>query len=285
VERNQGRQAAVKTKRDDDGCLLENEVRERRRPKYLLSGLTQCGCCGGGYAMMSADLLGCSTAPNKGTCKNRTNIRRDRLEERVLNALRFHLMEPKLFREFCEEFTHEMNRLRADGRAAIDAAKSELGRVERQIKLTVDAIADGMYYPSMKEKMDGLEARKNELQATLATLSEPPPLLHPEMANFYRVQVTELYEALQEETEAKRLRASEALRSLIKAIILTPEDGELKIDVRGDLAGILNVSLKRKNPATEGRGSQVQMVAGTKCLPHGLNDGWDIAPSLAGERF
>jgi hypothetical protein len=35
----------------------------------------------------------------------------------------------------------------------------------------------------------------------------------------------------------------------VKAIILTPEAGELKIDVRGDLAGILAVSLKTKTPA------------------------------------
>ena len=30
--------------------------------------------------MISADLVGCSTARNKGTCDNRLNIRRDALE-------------------------------------------------------------------------------------------------------------------------------------------------------------------------------------------------------------
>jgi hypothetical protein len=33
-----------------------------------------------------------------------------------------------------------------EGRTSIDAAKSELGRTEKQIKATVDAIADGMYH-------------------------------------------------------------------------------------------------------------------------------------------
>lgn len=41
---------------------------------YLFSGLTKCGCCGGGYSMISADLVGCSTARNKGACENRKNI-------------------------------------------------------------------------------------------------------------------------------------------------------------------------------------------------------------------
>ena len=97
--------------------------------------------------------------------------------------------------------------------------------------------------------MDGLEASKTELGTFLVNAEEPPPLLHPEMANFYRFQVAELYGALQEEAETKRLKASEVLRSFMKEIILTPENGELQIDVRGDLSGILAISLKSKTPA------------------------------------
>jgi site-specific DNA recombinase len=92
---------------------------------------------------------------------------------------------------------------------------------------------------------------------------QPPLLLHPEMANFYRIQVG----ALQEEAEAKRLKAGEVLRSPVKEIILTPEDSELQIDVRVDLAGILAVSLKSKTPASSARGSQFEMVAGTGFEP------------------
>ncbi len=65
--------------------------------------------------MISADLVGCATARSKGTCDNRKNIRRDRLEERVLSALCHHLMEPVLFKEFCDEFAREMNHLHMDG--------------------------------------------------------------------------------------------------------------------------------------------------------------------------
>jgi len=258
------RQAAIKTKRGDDGREVENSFRDRRRPKYLFSGLTKCACCGGGYAMISTDLVGCATARNKGTSDNRVNVRRDRLEARVLNALRHHLMDPALFKEFCDEFTREMNRLRMEGGASLEAAKSELGRVEKQIKSTVDAIADGMYHPSMKEKLDGLETRRTELDQLLADAEEPPPLLHPEMATYYRGQVGALHEALRDETEATRLKAGEILRSLVKEIILTPEAGEMNIDVRGDLAGILAVSLKTKTPALGAGVSQFEMVAGAR---------------------
>ena len=43
----------------------------------------------------------------------------------------------------------------------------------------------------------------------------------------------------------------------------TSGDGELKIDGRGDLAGILAVAPKTKTPATRAGVSQFEMVAGT----------------------
>jgi hypothetical protein len=95
--------------------------------------------------------------------------------------------------------------------------------------------------------------------SSLAVLGSPT-------ATYYREQVGALYEALRDETEATRLRAGEILRSLVKEIILTPEAGGLNIDVRGDLAGILTISLKGKTPAL-GAGasaSQFEMVAGTR---------------------
>jgi site-specific DNA recombinase len=51
-------------------------------------------------------------------------------------------------------------------------------------------------------------------------------------------------EALKADTQATRLKAEDVLRPRVKEIVLKPGGGELKIDVRGDLAG--TVALKRK---------------------------------------
>jgi site-specific DNA recombinase len=257
------RQKAIKHNRNNEGPV-ENLLRERRRPKYLFSGLTKCACCGGGYTMISADLVGCATARNKGTCDNRKNIRRDQLEERVLNALRHRLMEPALFKEFCVEFTREMNRLSMEGRASINTAQSEIKRIDRELDTLLDLILKGGAADRINEKMVKLEVRKKHLESFLVEAAEPPPLLHPNMAHYYRVQVAELHEALQEDSEAKRMAAADIIRSLVKEIVLTPEDSELKIDVRGDLAGILEVSLKTKTPAARAGESQVVVVAGAR---------------------
>jgi site-specific DNA recombinase len=169
----------------------ENKLNDYRRPKHLFAGLVKCGCCGG-YTMISKDLLGCATARNKGTCDNRLNIRRDALEASVLSGLRTHLMEPDLFQEFCEEFTREVNRLRIERGADLEAQRRELARTERELGKAIQAILDGVPGAAPKDKVGALEARKAELSDLLANAEEPPPLLHPNMAEIYHQRVTAL---------------------------------------------------------------------------------------------
>lgn len=149
---------------------------------------------------------------NKGTCENSMNIRRDALEARVLNALRHNLMQPELFKEFCEEFTREMNRLRMEGRATIDTAMAEKKKIERELEKILDLyLKDALSVDMVKERSKRLEARKKELEAILAEAEEPPPLLHPNMAYHYRAQVEDLYAALQEDSEARRISSPSSI--------------------------------------------------------------------------
>jgi hypothetical protein len=71
--------------------------------------------------------------------------------------------------------------------------------------------------------------------------------------------------------EETRTEAAEIIRSLVDEIVLTPENGEFKIDLRGDLAGILTIATNAKRPLPGGNGlsidelaSQVELVAGTR---------------------
>jgi site-specific DNA recombinase len=60
------------------------------------------------------------------------------------------------------------------------------------------------------------------------------------MADLYREKVTQLARSL--EHEESRTGAAEALRGLIDAIVLTPEEGELKIQLQGNLAAMLKTA-------------------------------------------
>ena len=273
------RQAAATRVRGSDE---ENHFRERRRPKYLFSGLAKCGCCGGGYTMISAKLVGCATARNKGTCANRLNIRREELENRIVGALREHLMDPALFKVFCEEFTRELNRIRVEARSGVDAAKAEIKKIDRELDTLLDLILKGGAAERINAKMVELEQRKKLLESNVANAGNSPPLLHPEMATYYRRQVEQLHAALIDGDETNQIEAKEILRSLVEAIILTPgDDCRLDVEVRGALAGILTVAsppkgqkarfggANAKSRPVEGAAlaSQVEMVAGTGFEP------------------
>jgi hypothetical protein len=241
-----------------------NTLVDRRRPKYLLAGLLKCGCCGSAYTLISKNLLGCAAARNKGTCSNRLNIRVETLEASVVTGLRTHLMDPALFKEFCEEFTREVNRLRVEKSASLQAAKAEIPRITRELDRLVQRVLDTDDLRSIKayeKKMRELEARKADLEELTANMDEPPPLLHPNMAEIYRSRVAALHKALlSAETKAE---AAETVRALV------PENGELAIVLRGDLAAMLSYAANKKPGAVSGAGSdalavQASLVAGAR---------------------
>jgi hypothetical protein len=83
------------------------------------------------------------------------------------------------------------------------------------------------------------------------------------MADLYRTKVEELAAALQREDA--RTEASETLRGLIDAIVLMPEKGQLRIELRGNLAAMLIAAQKtRRSPETGDLLMPVQLVAGAR---------------------
>lgn len=190
------------------------------RPRYLFSGLTKCGVCSAGFVVGSRNRLCCFGARDQGTCSNRLTIRREEVEGRVLAALKHKLLRQDLFEEFCAEFTREMNRLRMEHRASLSAAEREIDRIEARRKKLIEMVMDGVAPSEVKDEMNANAARREELKARLAAADQPPPLLHPGMAELYRSKLTDLGKAL--EHPESRSEATESLRRLIDAIVLTP---------------------------------------------------------------
>jgi site-specific DNA recombinase len=242
----------------------------KRRPRYLFSGLMRCGVCGGGFSKISAAHFGCSTTRNKGetVCGNRLTIRRDALEATVVDGLRSQLMDPGLFKVFADEFTAEWNRLQAEAGANLSRLRSEKERVCRQIDRLVDALADGESAAPLTGRLRELEKRRLELERELKTAAAPAPRLHPNIAEVYRGKVAELHGALMAEDAGP---ARELIRGLVEAIVLIPENGRLRVEVRGELAAILRLSgcANEKAPAfgPELLAEQIKMVAGAGFEP------------------
>ena len=253
----------------------KNRLRGAHRPKSLLSGLVYCGCCGGPYSLRGADRFACSAHVANGSCGNKHTVPRPDLESRVLAGLKDRLMAPEVAAEAMRAYAEETNRLNREHRSNGDAWRTELAKVEKQITGIIEAIKDGMYQSSMKDAMNGLEARKAELTALLASTPEDVPDILPNAAPIYAKKVARLTEALNRPDD--RTEAAEALRGLIEKIVLRPgpKRGEIEATLFGELRTILEwtqrqATGKAQNTNTPGAklsGVSVSVVAGTGFEP------------------
>ena len=143
------RQGAQKTKASDV------PIWDRRRPKFLFSGLMAYGCCGSGYSKVSKGAFGCSAARKKGAaiCTNMTTIRREVLEARVLEALERHLMNEDAVWIFCEEYVAEGNRMAAGRETGRAALEQDQWQAEADHKALVDAIIVGVPPEQIKDRL------------------------------------------------------------------------------------------------------------------------------------
>ena len=180
-------------------------------------------------------------------------------------ALRDKLMRRDLFEDFCREYVRELNRLRMEHRARLSHGRHELAVVDREIRKLIQAIKDGVSALSIKDELLKLEARKAELQSKLDA-PEMPELLHPRMADVYRERVKNLCGAL--EAEESRTGAADAIRALVETILLEPDGGQLKITLKGDLAGMLSAARdSKRSPDTGDLLVQIKLVAGAGFEP------------------
>ena len=92
--------------------------------------------------------------------------------------------------------------------------------------------------------METLETEKTHLDQDLAGPAPEPVRFHPNVADIYVSKVNGLREALNE--DGAREEAAEILRGLIDEIRLHPIDGQLQIELIGDLATLLVFAGKKR---------------------------------------
>ncbi|WP_259444919.1 recombinase family protein [Neotabrizicola shimadae] len=273
-ERVKRRQGAIR----DDILAARAEAPEAtgaergHRARYLFSGLLTCGCCGSGYIMISATRYGCAAARNSGICTNRKTIARSEVETRVLEGLKHHLLRPDMIATFLAEVREELQKERLAMLQARSGSERRLHEVNRSIAAVVDAIAAGMFHPSMKAKMDTLEDERARLEAELSALPAADPVaLHPGLVDIYARKVERLADTLN--APGTRTEATEVLRSLIERIVLHPEPGAPgghAIELFGELGAILSLCGEGTNARARTGGAgvrQVAMVAGAGFEP------------------
>jgi hypothetical protein len=96
-------------------------------------------------------------------------IKREILEKRVLSGIKQQLLTPEMVREFVAEFRSEWNRLAREQGDAHQKRATELASIKRRIAGIINAIEDGEWTPSLKQRLRELEQRQGELETQTIT--------------------------------------------------------------------------------------------------------------------
>ena len=239
-------------------AIKESRFWERRRPRHFLSGLLDCGSCGGGIATMGKTYVACSNARKLGTCDSRKGIRRDRLEALILDLLKERLLEPEPTSVFVSAYNASLRDHEAKADDDRRASQAELDKVTRQLEGLYDAIGDGLRTDGLLGRVRDLEARQAELRDEIETPDQPPVRLHPRLGDLYRAAVADLATRLTD--PAIREEASALLRRLIDKVVVHQGDAGQEIELHGSILSLVNLA----NPAevTERSLSSAKVVAG-----------------------
>ena len=236
-----------------------------RRADRLLTGRVRCGVCGGSMSVGGADArLVCSVRRERGAeaCSNGRGVRSAEVESRVTAALRDLLLQPAVVEEAVREFQALAGQRRKEDRLARAKQEAELAEVKRRAARLVDQVADGLLSgAAVKERLDVLEARRAALEREYeAERADTGLVIHPAAPQRFRALVEQLNSVLAMEDTVERRAAREALRALIRKVVVTPlpERGRCEVTVVTELAALVS----------EGAGARIKSLgAGTGFEP------------------
>ncbi|WP_171239137.1 recombinase family protein [Ruegeria sp. HKCCA5763] len=239
-------------------AIKQTKFWEKRRKKHLLTGLVFCSNCGGPLATVGRDYLACSAARKLGTCTHRQSIRRNVLEDAVLDLLRQRLMQPDAVAAFIKSFNEAANAEAGTEEAARTRLQSERDKAARKLNGFYDAIAEGIRTPGLQTRLEELEAQIAELDAKLFEPKPSPVRLHPNLSELYRSKVADLAQALLE--PSIRTGALEIIRGLIERVTVEHTNEGVQIELEGALAAM--IGLAQNEQSRPEAACSTQVVAG-----------------------
>jgi site-specific DNA recombinase len=231
---------AVQTRR---GVRGGPHLYHQRRPQRLLSGLLRCAKCGGRYSVVKDDRMRCSTYQNSRACDNTRTICVGEVEDRVLSALRRHLLGPDVVAAAVEAYREERRKLseqRGKQRAELER---EAATIARRIANLLEMVETGLADPKASAKrFNELVDQQREIERALAEAQSPDTIeLHPQAAARYRAKVADIHAAIRSGDPAA-FEAITLVRDLVDHILVipTPKPDPVGLEVVGSLAALLS---------------------------------------------
>jgi site-specific DNA recombinase len=188
------------------GISRENAKRTGRGPKHLFSTLLQCGQCGANFVVVDARNYGCSSYKHGGAaaCSNDFRIRRDALEDGLLDGIRRELLAP----EVIDEFKRRVLKRLAEHKRQPAGTANRIAELEAQVENLTEAIATGALRnsPALANRLASAEAELSKLREAMATrpIAEFDRII-PRLAEDFQQLVADLPNAVRRDPERARM--------------------------------------------------------------------------------
>lgn len=163
-------------------------AREKAEVNYLLTTKLYCGKCGAfmvgesGTSRMGVVhyYYKCVNAKRGKTCDKKT-VQKDWIESFVVD----YTMKTTLADNVIERMADAVMELQQGENTVLPALKNQLKDTRKSIENIVDAIQNGMFHPSIKQRMDELKAAREQLEISIAQEEMQKPMLTKERVIFW----------------------------------------------------------------------------------------------------
>ena len=252
------------------------QPRDRQRPRYPLSGLLRCGCCGAGMSIKDRQngrrRIVCSQMKEAGACDHRRPYLLDAIEEAVIGALRDKLGSRDAIAWYVRVYNDEQRRHADDSVRQRARLERDVARTQGELDRTIDALIKGRLSDAEADtRLPELRAARDAATAALAASAEPPRVvtLHPAAVDAYLKNLDRLADLIGDDLQRGDAELANALRSLIETVTVTPtlDRGKPQITIAGHLASLID---RDAFPQGSIRGGRLVAEEGFEPPTHGL---------------
>jgi site-specific DNA recombinase len=227
---------------------------KKRSPRRLLSGMLQCGVCGGSITIIGEGRLGCSSHRERGSCSNTKKLSAARIEEAVLQGIKAHMLRPELIQEFANAFKENIAQLCRIQMSGREEHERQLAEIEKQLARILDSMQAAGPLPSLVNRLKQLENTKALISAEKPSGTQPSSFSLPkvDLAELYCQKVDNLRECLTRD-EPTRVKAATQLRALINKVEVHPleKKGAARLRITGDMSAVIGLTGDCKKTAVK----------------------------------
>jgi site-specific DNA recombinase len=242
-----------------------------RRRKYLLSGLLECGVCGGKMTIAGTGARKRYYCANHkqgtGLCRGMPGIRQADAEALGLNGLRTQLMQPAAYEKFRADFARRVQAKSREQSADQKHYAAELRELEARQANFVRAVGEGQALGTLLPALDDVERKIAAIKRSIDA-TRPRPIPMPEnLPALYRAHIDGLVTTLDKDEIVER--AANELHRMIDRLVVRHEQGlgTHTVEIFGNLVALLTVADSKNTAAYEAAACSLKLVAGVGFEP------------------